>query len=147
MKRPSIPVRVKLAVLERQAIQKGLSLDWLMLICHGHKSEDRVKLLLDKLFNGDKVELDHDPALSLRRFNKRTGKYTPDANNPEYLVYRPVAEHLQKTVGRKPGAERTVTTKGSDVWLNKKFSRPKRPRVAKMKIPSRPFPKRKKVKW
>ena len=46
-------------------------------------------------------------------------------------------------VGRKADAEKTVTTKGSDIWLKSKFNRlegrtKQRP---KAKIPSRPFGK------
>ncbi len=90
-------------------------------------------------------QLDHDPALCLREFNERTGKYTPDANDPEYLVYREKADHLQKTTGRAIGAARTVSAKGSDMGLRKKFKRLESPRKRKAKIPSRknPWPKRK----
>lgn len=112
MKRPYIPLKVRLAVLLRQA------------------------------FHGQDVELDHDPALELRRFNPRTGKYSPDANDPRFLIYRVRDEHLQKTTGRKPGAERTVTSKGSDVWLAKKFRKLESPKKVKRKMQSRPFPKR-----
>jgi hypothetical protein len=89
----------------------------------------------------DELQLDHDPALILRKLNRRTGKYTPDANDPDYLVYRPKDEHQQKTTGRKPGAERTVTTKGSDIWLKTKFKKLENPTKKRArKIPSRPFP-------
>jgi hypothetical protein len=92
------------------------------------------------------LHLDHDPALVLREFNPRTGKYTPDANDPAYLVYREKSDHQQKTTGRKPGAERTVTTKGSDIGLKTKFARLARPKKRKAKIASRPFPKQRKFK-
>ncbi len=86
-------------------------------------------------------QLDHDPALVLRKFNERTGKYTPDANDPKYLVYREKDDHLQKTTGRAPGARRTVSNKGSDMGLRKKFARLERPKRRKATIPSRPFQK------
>ena len=107
----------------------------------------RLSILLGHLPAG--AQLDHDPALILRPFNERTGKYTPDANDPAYLIYRDPADHLQKTTGRKPGAERTITTKGSDIGLKTKFARLERKSKRKPrttitpkgygKIPSRQF--------
>jgi hypothetical protein len=99
----------------------------------------RLRLLLTAIFSLREVQLDHDPALILREFNPRTGKYTPDANDPDHLVYRAKDEHQQKTTGRKPGALRTVTTKGSDIGLKTKFARLERKPKRKAKIPSRPF--------
>ena len=145
VKRPRIPVKVRLAVLERQAFpdrrKPTNGLEWYKLSCHGHSPTKKVKWLLRFLFGNEPYEIDHDPALVLRKRNRVTGKLIPDANNPKYLVYRHKDEHLQKTVGRKPGAERTITSKGSDVWLAKKFRRLEGPPRRKRKIPSRPFPK------
>jgi hypothetical protein len=99
--------------------------------------------LLTMLFKDEPFELDHDPALENRQFNPETGKYTPDANNPAFLVYRLKPAHLEKTTGRKPGASKTVTSKGSDNWIAKKFRKLEGPQRPKAKIPSRPFPRRK----
>jgi hypothetical protein len=101
----------------------------------------RLSILLAHLPIG--AQLDHDPALILRKFDENTGLYTPDANDPAYLVYRGPREHLEKTIGRKADAEKTVTSKGSDLWKKAKFDRlegrtKQRP---KSKIPSRPFGK------
>src|SRR5882762_2477026 len=110
--------------------------------------------LLDELrwrltINSEPLQLDHDPALGLREKTVHTDghvTYRPRETDHRYLIYRPKGKHLEKTVGRKPGAERTVTTKGSDIWLMQKFrklgrkpSGRKWPKGAK--IPSRPFPK------
>lgn len=113
---------------------------------HGKES---LSVYLDRLLDvlsgylGGPLQLDHDPALILRAFDPETGEYTPRANDHRHLLYRDVIDHLRKTIGRTPGAEKTVTTKGSDIWLKKKFARlegraKKRP---KQKIPGRPFPK------
>jgi hypothetical protein len=100
----------------------------------------RLSILLGHLPQG--AQLDHDPALILRPFNERTGKYTPDANDPAYLIYRDKDDHLQKTTGRKPGATHTVTVKGSDIGLKTKFARLERKgKKPKQKIASRPFQK------
>src|SRR6266481_2892265 len=93
------------------------------------------------------LQLDHEPALGLRKLNLETGEYRPRANDHRYLIYRPKDQHLEKTTGRKPGAERTVTSKGSDIWLMQKFRKLGRkprgrewPKGPRSKIPSRPFP-------
>lgn len=143
--RPTIPLSVRVQVAERQ-VEHGL---WWPLyrsaVEAGLPMGKRLQALLQHLPKG--AQLDHDPALILRPFNPRSGKYTPDANDPEFLIYREPREHLEKTIGRKRDAEKTVTTKGSDQWLKAKFNRlegrtKKRP---KQKIPQRanPWPRRK----
>ncbi len=138
--RPYVPLSVRVKVAERQ-IGKFRPF-------YVNSDRERLSYFLRLLGNGAPMQLDHDPALILRKFSPRTGKYTPDANDPDFLVYREKADHLEKTVGRKAGAERTVTTKGSDIGLKAKFARlegrtKQRP---KMKIPSRPFPSKRKMK-
>jgi hypothetical protein len=81
--------------------------------------------------------LDHDRPLAARDFNERTGKYTPDANDPEHLFYITDEEHRVKTLLR--GARGQY----SDIALIKRERRRNRPAKPKRKIPpSRPFPKR-----
>lgn len=149
--RPYIPIAVRVEVAERDVI-KGL---WWNLYCGavevgGMTMGRRLGILLGHLPKG--VELDHDPALILRKFNPRTGKYTPDANDPAYLIYRDPDQHQEKTTGRKPGAERTITTKGSDIGIKTKFARLERKARKTIKpkgfggtrkIASRPFSKQK----
>lgn len=145
MKRPHIPIWVRLNVAKRQAIQQfgvdGAFWSIYNRIAPSRSDTIRLNILLEALFAGDDVQLDHDPALSLRYFSKRTGKYRPDANDPDYLIFRRKTDHLHKTTGRKPGAARTVTSKGSDVWLAKKYRKQVRPPKPKRRIPSRPFPR------
>jgi hypothetical protein len=152
--RPHIPLSVRVAVAERMAVMKAIGAsNWtytdlyfsrVILTTPDNKwpLKDRLESLLYHLFKDEKAHLDHDPALVLRPFDEVTGKYTPDANDVNHLVYLTVAEHLQKTVGRTVGASKTVTTKGSDVGLKAKFARLERPTKFKKKIPSRPFPKK-----
>ena len=149
MKRQYIPLTTKLAVLERQAFhdrefpnqdERDLAVEWYELRCHRKSVKYKISWLLELLFRGQPVELDHDPALVLRRRNKRTGGYLPAADDPKFLIYRSRADHLHKTTGRAPGAERTVTSKGSDTWLAKKFRKLESPSFApKSRICSRPF--------
>lgn len=82
-RRPSIPLSIKLEAALRQ-----LGLD------------------------PETAELDHDPALGLR---KRTddGGHIPHANDPRYLVWRDPETHDRKTSG--PGGEKRITTAGSDI--------------------------------
>lgn len=144
MVRPYIPLSVRVQVAERQVRMLGdaewwRTYDWMS---EGLSDGKKLFQLLIRLEQhlGEVLQLDHDPALILRKFNHRTGKYAPDANDPNHLIYREKAEHQHKTTGRKPGAERTVTTKGSDIWLKTKFKRLENPsKRRKQKIPSRPF--------
>ncbi len=68
----------------------------------------RLQVALRQLFgDGASAELDHTPALAQRKFNPRSGKYTPDANDPAYLVYRLRDDHRTKTYVRGDGAQRS----------------------------------------
>jgi hypothetical protein len=153
--RPYIPISVRVLVAERQ-VRKIASAKWWE--CYQHAVSNGMtmgaRLLALLLRLGHEAgwtvshQLDHDPALILRRYNPRIKKvaarYTPDANDPDFLIYRPKPEHGFKTTGRKPGAERTVTSKGSDMWAKRKFDRLERKGTRpKRKIPSRPFTKQK----
>ena len=149
--RPYIPLSVRVQVAERQLRDSG-KLVWIAYLKTVETAvsppwslSEKLQMLLFHLFSPNDFQLDHDPALILRKFNPRTGKYTPDANDPAHLIYRDTADHLQKTTGRKPGAERTVTTKGSDIGIKTKFARLARKKKPKQKIPARanPWPKRK----
>lgn len=98
-------------------------------------------------------EYDHRPPLFLREVNAEGTDYVPPQNDPHFIEALHKDCHLKRTVGRVVGAEKTVTTKGSDSWLRKKFNRLAREMNEhlfgdkpkhKRKIPSRPFPKRRK---
>jgi hypothetical protein len=91
----------------------------------------------------EKIEFDHRPALILRQVNAAGDDYTLPQNDPAFIEALHAACHLRRSVGRVVGAEKTVTTKGSDTWLAAKFrklegkNKPKR----KRKIQSRGFGK------
>lgn len=91
----------------------------------------------------DTTEFDHRPALWARPVNASGTDYEPAQNDPAFIEGLHGPCHLKRTTGRLPGAERTITTKGSDAHLKAKFNRLEgrtKPRHKK-KIPSRPFPK------
>lgn len=142
--RPHISISVRVEVAEN-CVNRGEP--WWPLYCSavevgGMTLGRRLTILLGHLPKG--AQIDHDPALILRKFSPRTGLYEPGANDPAYLVYRAPDDHLQKTTGRKPGALRTVTSKGSDIGLKTKFARLERKKTKrKSSIPSRPFSKQK----
>lgn len=141
--RPYIPLAVRVAVARRQlAAVSTLEI--------GGKNQGLVLAATLAALGFERPQLDHDPALILRKFNPRTGLYTPRANDPNFLVYREKDDHLHKTTGRKPGAAKTVTTKGSDIWLKTKFDRleGRTKKRAKAKIPQRknPWPKSRKFR-
>lgn len=125
--RPYIPLSVRVQVAERQVRESG-SIYWSLYqsaVSEGLTMGMRLTCLLSRLrVQGiEYPQLDHDPALILRKFSERTGRYTPDANDPDYLIYRSKEDHLKKTTGRNPGALKTITTKGSDIGLKTKFAR------------------------
>ena len=89
----------------------------------------RVTAYLGELFGGEPAQLDHDPALQNRPFDNKTQKYTPDANDPEYLIYRTKQAHKIKTLVRGDGAQL------SDAAIARKRKRQRRER--RHKWPSR----------
>jgi len=125
IKRPYIPLSVRLEVVKRQlreADKSAYKRQLISILCSDKPLTDQISkgLACLGLVN---PQLDHDPALILRKFIPRTGLYSPRANDPNHLIYRAKADHQQKTTGRRPGAERTITTKGSDIGLKTKFAR------------------------
>ena len=97
--------------------------------------------------SGDNIQYDHRPAIIMRPVNAAGTDYEPPQNDPNHIEALHKACHLRRTVGRVVGASRTVTTKGSDIWLKSKFNRLEgrlKPRK-KASIPQRknPWPKRK----
>lgn len=155
--RPYIPMSVRIKVAQRQLDSCAMLVQRL----YGETQQSYLARLLGNftmfilaqnpgLMEIPQLQLDHDPALILRPFNERTGKYTPDANDPEFLVYLRKADHQQKTTGRKPGALKTITTKGSDIGLKAKFAKleGRTKRRPKVKIAQRknPWPKSRKIR-
>jgi hypothetical protein len=151
---PMPPLAVRVAVAERQFCKEwpNNSFAYEDYIRIYSSLGERLKWLLSRIFeDGENVvphALDHDPALVLRSYNPRikdvAARYTPHAHDPAHLVYLSKPDHQQKTTGRKPGAERTITTKGSDVGIAAKFRRLERGKPKrKTKWPSMKFKKRK----
>lgn len=164
--RPPIPVEVKCRVAIRQLGFAG-SVDTILGL-HRYRPGGEAKgftALLPKLLGdlalklGCEVKLlrlDHDPALVLREFNARTLIYTPDANDPDYMLYRVKEAHDFKTYKKGDGARRSdisemvhqrrvkrrleehrakMADKGKHKHKKRKPDRPKK------KIQSRGFPK------
>lgn len=106
--RPRIPIPTRIKVAQRQLR------DQFGMIVDRDRDEDG-DVYLDRLLTslvlciGGKLfsplQLDHDPALCNRKFSQRTGRYTPDANDPRYLIYRTQADHDLKTRVRGDGAQ------------------------------------------
>lgn len=140
--RPLVPLVVRYVVAQRQVLLKypEIRQSTVLFGSPGKEGMDVwLQTYLALLANGKPLHLDHDPALINRKFNPKTGKYTPDANDPDYLVYRPADEHDIKTrVHGEHGQH-------SDLALRRKLKRIARnrnPKRRKYKWPSRPFRKR-----
>ena len=138
--RPYIPLAVRLDVARRQLCASGMD---------GAKAaakfslggptpiKTRLDMALRILFGDNPFHLDHNPALILREFNSRIGRYTPDANDPAHLIYRTRHEHHIKTNVRGDGAQ------FSDTVLRKRERR--RERQRNQGRPKTKWPKRKLV--
>lgn len=125
-KRKAIPTSVKTEVIRRQRA-----------CCAECKQP---------LWPSDPTEYDHRPSLILRLVNAAGTDYEPPQNDPDHIEALHAPCHQKRTTGRKPGAERTVTTLGSDIHLKSKFNRlegrtKKRPK-AKIAKRKHPWPKR-----
>jgi hypothetical protein len=134
-RRPYVPLAVRVAVSERLVRSLGgvpssaiLSKTWRL--GFNLNLAARIKGLPD----GSAFELDHDPPIAARPFNKKTGKYQPDANDVDHLFYRD--DHRTKTFLRGDHGQY------SDITLIKRERRRNRPAKPKRKIPSRQFQKR-----
>lgn len=92
--RKAIPLKVKLQVLVRQA---------------------RCGACGEKLGSVDDTRFDHRPALVARPWGAGAGDFDPPQLDPEHIEAIHVDCHLHRTVGRRRGASKTVTTRGSDV--------------------------------
>jgi hypothetical protein len=164
--RPHVPLKVRCEVAERQLRQLGALPD---LVARGTQSH-RLLLLMDALAGAigcerQELRLDHDPPLAARPrhrrgLNPRTF-YTPEANDPHHLCYRPHGpqhehSHLIKTNvrgdhGQHPDrvlikkarrAERLPTPKRGPPIRSRGFTKSTDKLTEKMKWPKRPFPKR-----
>lgn len=151
---PMPPLAVRVQVAERQFRETHMEWEWHLYdaTIENCNLTQRLKWLLSRIFeDGENVvahELHHDPALILRTYNARikdvAARYLPNANDPAALIYLAKDAHQQRTTGRKPGATRTATVKGSDVGLAAKFRRLEREKPKrKTKIANRGFPKQK----
>jgi hypothetical protein len=138
--RPHIPVVVRCRVALRQLgelWQTGILLE----------NRNNLGKLLDESLvelaaligcKRNDLQLDHDPPLAVRKISYRNNGhliYEPDANDPEYLIYREKRAHQIKTNVRGDGAQYP------DRVLIKRERRRREPPRAKLKRkwPSRPL--------
>lgn len=166
--RPYIPVSVRIKVAEDQLRRRINDPSVLPLLSRTLQPRSRYLVwLLGQLFKEEPCDLDHDPPLAARKKIKRDGivvGYKPDANDPQYLVYRLVDDHRVKTNVRgehgqysdraliKRERRRERPRKKKMPWLRKIAGKPVsvfkaavgKPR--KFKWPSRPFPTKRKSK-
>lgn len=112
----------------------------------------------DPLGNYPATRFDHRPALVARPWDIKLKDFVPAQNDPSAMEAIHHECHMWRTIGRKPGAERTVTTRGSDIgeaarakriaakheeFKKRRAKKPaKRKEAKRSKWKSRPFPKR-----
>lgn len=106
--RPHIPLSVRLDVVHRQLQRMGKQTVVFEQETKASQLAGLLKFLAYQLGCDPKdLRLDHDPALCnrQRRGEGRKTRYTPDANDPEHLIYRTHAAHDIKTRIRGDGAQ------------------------------------------
>lgn len=122
--RPTIPLAVKLTVAYRQLGYSGEMFDGLIESAKqrrrfGAALADALIAISEKLkCPREELHLDHDPALENREKIIRDGEivgYIPDANDPDYLIYRPFSgqyegSHYIKTHVRGSNGQYSDTT-------------------------------------
>ena len=160
--RPHIPLKVRCHVAERQ-LAAYPTIQCLHLVVDWDQTTDRARLesaltLLARAIGCEikDLRLDHEPALALRPQERRgLGKktyYLPDANDPEYLAYRP---HGAQFDGSHDVKTRLRGDHGqfSDIALIKRQRRRERPAKPKRaisnasKFPKSPSRIKQKTKW
>lgn len=62
-----------------------------------------------------RYQLDHRPPLTNRPYDTEAGDFIPPQNDPAHIFLLEKAAHDERTFGRKEGAQKTVSTRGSDV--------------------------------
>lgn len=134
--RPYIPLDVRLQVAERQLRaspipgfpKTSIALTEAMIAVGSPKI--RLTGMLKMLFHDEPCHLDHDPPLAARKKVFKDGEhvgYKPDANDPNFLIYRTVEDHRRKTNLRGDGAQHP------DRVLIKKNRKLERERAGKVK--------------
>lgn len=159
--RPHIPLSVRCKVAERQLADFPTIQCLHLVVPEWHKLRNRLDsamIHLARAFGCDvnELRLDHEPPLAARprRYLYRRGvmKYTPDANDPDHLFYRPygpqhAGSHLIKTNvrgdhGQHP--DRVLIKKARRLTENKPPRRKVKIKSRGFDKVSRPFPKRSK---
>lgn len=104
--RKSIPTAVKLQVIINQFHRRLVStLD--------DESLATMPFTLEPI-DARSLRFDHRPPLEARPYDTEAGDFIPPQNDPQHIEAITAEEHDFRTFGRKPGAEKTVTTRGSD---------------------------------
>lgn len=149
--RPYIPLEVRCRVVLRQLgemwpdqfFESARLIGWNMRETLDHLLGRLAELLACDVKS---LALDHDPALGARRKVFRKGVhvgYVPDANDPEYLIYREKHAHHIKTNVRGDGAQHPDRVL---IKKNRRIERGPRPKRGPA-IRSRGFQKGPKRSW
>ena len=152
--RPHIPLAVRCHVASRQLLRYGVNVFAELTRAEGETVPSLLERRLVRLAialgcERKDLQLDHDPALEnrelrwVRRKGKRVPVYTPDANDPDCLIYRTSEDHYFKTHVRGTGAQRSDTAEAKH-WRKVRRNAEKRANKkraskssAKLRLPKR----------
>jgi hypothetical protein len=137
-----VPLRIRVQIAERQCRAIGLPY-----LNRPRNLAAALKTLLrhlaGDLSTSPKMELHHRPALCNRL--QVMGKYHPDANDPNFLIYLPADQHIIETrVRGLAGQYSDLALRRKQKRINKKRGQARRDRVKKWprtKLRGRPFDK------
>lgn len=99
--RPNIPLPVQVLVAERQLFARGDGWQAVIVASQFITLGRRLPVLLWLLWGSEPTALDHDPPLRWRTYTERikniAARYTPNANDPDHLIWRTEIDHKIKT--------------------------------------------------
>lgn len=75
---------------------------------------ERAQLTIAEAAKGE-IEYDHRPPLVTRDYDTDADDFIPPQHDPAHIFACRKAKHDERTFGRKDGAAKTVTTRGSDI--------------------------------
>ena len=117
--RPHMPLSVKYeACLRLVGVEPGMRL------------QERIDAILRHVgLDPACVQFDHDPALGNRDFDRKAKRYTPEANDPAFIVPREIEDHKDKTRGDvKQMASRRRSEKALELKIDTQAARLERGR-------------------
>lgn len=139
----SIPLAAQVRAAELQLINAGRGWQVAIVTSQFITLGRRLSVLVWLLLGGEPAHLDHNPPIRVRPYNKRikdiAARYTPNANDPEYLLWRTETDHKFKTNVHGDGAQFPDRVLINRERARERKDQPKKSKWSPAKIASRPM--------